>query len=436
MALAIASVLAACTTTEVTHVVKDNPPPSDQPSDDAGTSDDDGGPTTPDAGPPVKDAGPPDTNPPPNDYAKFHPSQPQLQTSGGRVLTNPKFQAITFPADPFRTQIETFVQKIGASGYWSATTKEYGISAGTALTPVHLTESPPTNIDDSDIKVWLRGKIDGKAPGFAPPDDNTLYAIYYPAGTTITLGGTTSCQYFGGYHEEVTLGSGQTVSYAVMPRCSDFGGLQGIDAVTFTSSHELFEAATDSMPETNPAYNHVDDEHFAWSYVFLPEGGDLCVQSQILGARPTDIGFMVQRTWSNAWAKTGHHPCVPGDGAPYFNSAPVLPDTLTFTTYQGQMQVTTKGVHIPVGQSKTIDVQLFSDAPVSSWQVTAIDWAGLQGGQGEELGFSFDKNTGTNGDVLHLTIQALQQSSDGFSAFLIQSKSGSDTNYWVGAVAN
>src|SRR5262249_14573425 len=161
------------------------------------------------------------------------------------------------------------------------TTKEYGVTGASALTPVHLTESPPTNIDNEQIKTWLRQKIDGNAPGFAPPDENTLYAIYYPTGTTITLTGTPSCEYFGGYHEEVQLASGQSVSYAVMPRCANFGGISGIDALTFTSSHELFEATTDALPDTNPAYNHVDDDHFVWSYVFLPEGGDLCVQSQV-----------------------------------------------------------------------------------------------------------------------------------------------------------
>jgi hypothetical protein len=392
------------------------------------------------AGPPVTDAGPggggQDANPPPNNYAKFHPAMPELLSSGGRVLTKPKFQAITFPNDPFRPQIEQFIDKIGASSYWSFIAREYGVMAGSALTPVHLTDPAPSNIDDADIKTWLRSKIDNHAPGFAPPDDNTLYTIFYPSGTTITLTGTTSCDYFGGYHEEVQLSSGKMVSYAVLPRCANFANLKGIDAVTFTASHELFEGVTDALPQTNPAYNHVDDEHFAWSYVFLPEGGDLCVQSQALGTRPSDLGFMVQRTWSNAWAKTGHHPCVPGDGSVYFNAAPVMPDAVTVNAYQGQMQVTTRGIRIPIGQSKTIDLQLFSDGPMANWEVLAIDWAGLQSGQQEELSFSLDKTSGNNGDTLKLTIQALRPAADGFSAFLIQSRSGAQVNYWAAAVAH
>jgi hypothetical protein len=221
-----------------------------------------------------------------------------------------------------------------------------------------------------------------------------------------------------------------------MPRCDTYAELTGMEALSFATSHELIEGSTDPLIYSSPAYDHVDDDHFAWSYVFMNEAGDLCAAAQVLSTKPDDLGFLVQRTWSNNSVKAGHHPCVPTSAAPYFNSAPVFPDTLTFTTNQGQLSVTTKGVRIPVGESRTVDVQLFSDAPVGDWQVMAIDWAGFRTGQNQELAFSFDRASGNNGDTLHLTIQSLVPSADGFSPFLIQSRSGNEVNFWVGAVAN
>jgi hypothetical protein len=127
---------------------------------------------------------------------------------------------------------------------------------------------------------------------------------------------------------------------------------------------------------------------------------------------------------------------VPPFSAPYFNSAPVLVDDVTIDFGDPSGPEPTKGVKIPVGGKKTIDLDLFSDAPTTGvWTVDAFDVFALLGGP-TSLAFSFDKRTGKNGDVLHLTITVTGVGSGGGSEFMLRSTLGSITHYWYGWVAN
>src|SRR6185312_2962472 len=304
--------------------------------------------------------------------------------------------------------------------------QEYGVGAISIASPVQLTEDAPATTTDADIQTWLAGERSSqKLPA---PDANTVYVLYYPAATTsISLGqgGGTSCQSFGGYHSNIVVQPSTPVAYAVIPRCPNFGGLTGLDAVSATSSHEIIEAATDPYPQTVAAFGQLDDNHLVWEFVLGGgEIGDMCAQSPSAFYTPADIGSVVQRVWSNAKAKAGHDPCQPDDGSPYFNSMPVLPEKVTIAG-----QLTTEGVTIPVGQSKTVEIDLFSDAKTSGdWSVSAIDSATLQG-QSPELDFAWDRTSGRNGEKLHLTITVKKASQYGAEAFLLESKLGLTTNF-------
>jgi hypothetical protein len=373
-------------------------------------------------------------------YPAFKPDAPQVQFYGGSILVNPKVVPVYFGNDDtnFTGQITTYLNKLPttAANYWSPAVKEYGIQPPTINAPVQLTESPGTSpLADATIQSWLQQKLTSGDPAWPAPDGDTVYALFYPTGTSITLGqgGGTSCQSFGGYHGNIKVNT-KDVAYAVMPRCAKFGGLTGIDAVTATTSHELIEAATDPYPndQTNAGYAQVDDNHIIWEFVLGGgEVGDMCAQNPDSFFKQTDIGNYVQRTWSNANAAAGHNPCQPSAGLPYFNSVPVLSDKVTVGG-----QLTTKGVTIPVGQSKTIEVDLFSDANTGApWNVTAIDAAQLQQ-QPSELSFSWDKTSGQNGQKLYLTIKVLKQSQYGAESFLIESQLGTQTSVWIGLVGN
>ena len=372
-------------------------------------------------------------------YPAFKVDAPQVLSFNGALLKTPKVVPVYFGNDTstFTDQITTFLGKLASSpSYWPTPVTEYGIGAMTIASPIPLTESADATLSDAQIQTWLQTKLTSNDPLWPAPDANTVYALFYPAGTTISLGqgGGTSCQSFGGYHSNIKVGT-TDVAYAVMPRCSSFGGLTGVNAVTATTSHELIEAATDPYPQdqANAGYAQVDDNHIIWEFVLGGgEVGDMCAQNQGAFYKNPDIGNYVQRTWSNKSAAAGHNPCIPLDGLPYFNSMPVLNENVSV----GGGQLTTKGVTIPVGSSKTIEVDLFSDADTGGpWQVAATDSATLQQ-QAPELELSFDKTSGQNGEKLYLTIKVLKASQYGAEAFILESQLNGRSNLWVGLVGN
>src|SRR2546423_11159635 len=98
----------------------------------------------------------------------------------------------------------------------------------------------------------------------------------------------------------------------------------------------------------------------------LGEVGDLCAQAPSAFFKPSGYSHTVQRTWNNNATATGADPCQPAlPGEVYFNAVPVLNDVVNFN-FQGQSGQT-KGVSIPIGQSKTIDVDLFTEAAMGAF---------------------------------------------------------------------
>jgi hypothetical protein len=394
----------------------------------------------------IVDAGPDVDNGKPSDvYPAPHPPPPEVVTYGGPVLAAPKFVPVFFSNDDAATvaSMKDFASKIGATEYWKAATSEYGVGPGTSLAPIDLAETATGTIDDNQIQTWLLGKLNDNDPAWPAPDADTVYVLHYPAGVTITLqdqqGTAESCQSFGGYHNNVTLDAAHgslDVAYAVLPRCSNFGDLQGLDALTGAESHELVEAATDPYPQVNPAYAQTDEAHLIWTFALGGgETGDMC--AQLPGAFTTfpEIAYTVQRSWSNASAKAGHDPCVPTiPGQAYFNSAPVLNDDIILGF--GGQKISMKGVKIPVGGSKTVEVDLFSDAPTGGpWDVEVMDSSGFMGGS-KMLDLSLDRTSGQNGEKLHLTINVLKASPYKAEAFYVISKLNGQANIWVGLVGN
>src|SRR5262249_55228095 len=92
------------------------------------------------------------------------------------------------------------------------------------------------------------------------------------------------------------------------------------------------------------------------------------------------------------------NPCVPADtSTPYFNSIPVLTDTVSINLGAGQFSA--KGLSIPVGQQKTVELDLFSSAPADAWTLSAQPLIGSV-----PLQITFDKISGVNGDTVHMTV--------------------------------
>lgn len=356
------------------------------------------------------------------------PVFPTVKSRGGPVATSGKVQVITFPADPLTQQIQQFSEKIAVSEYWKNAGAEYGVGPLTVLPPIVNAEDAPTTTTEEGIDQWLVQKLSGATPAFGAPDSNKLYAIYYPASTTIEDGGSglgKSCESYGGYHYETQVG-GVKVAYAVMPRCSDIGDL------TVTASHEYFEWATDSFPLTAPAYNRFDDDHLAWGLALLAELSDLCTyldgQDFIT---PTDIGFLVQRQWSNKLSLSGKHPCGPDKKGPYVQGVPDVQDVgaLPDVGDPSYPMVKTPAIYVEPGKSRTVNVQIYSDQDVSNdISLRAMSFLDFQafggggGGGGGRSDFTYSiENTAKVGDVVELTITAPKTSQYGFDVVVIMS---------------
>ncbi len=391
-----------------------------------------------------------------NIRARLHPPVPTVVTYGAPFLATTKIVPVFFTNDDATTvaALKDFTNQIGGTHYWTATTSEYGVGPATGSTTVDLTEAAPSAIDDSDIETWLAGKLENADPLWPAADENTVYVLYYPAGTSITLQGSQSCQTFGGYHANITLDAAHgsiDVAYAVVPRCPNFAGMNTMDATTGSASHEMIEAATDPYPFTNPAYADVDTQDFYWARALGGgETGDMCAQFAQAFTQFDELPYLVQRTWSNQQALAGHDPCQPElPGEVYFNAAPEL-DHIPTTAF-GQ-QINARGVTIPVGMSKTIDLDLFSDASTSGpFSIHADDVSSLYGGP-QELTFKIEPSEaapcppmspagsvcakGQNGQKVHLTINVVAASSHGSETFFVVARQNKVENLWIGLVGN
>lgn len=368
----------------------------------------------------------------PPGYPAPHPPLPQAVKAAGPILAPPVITVVTFMGDPLAPDAEAMVGALAVSGYWKQTTSEYGVGAPILRPPIHLAGPPAGTLDDSDIIAWLTTELDGKHPDFGAPAPNAIYVLVYPKGTRLTLDGGRSCFDFDGYHNSLALPNGKQVAYAALPRCPSFGGMgTSLDSLTLAISHELIEGTTDPYPLATPAWTDVDKDSLGWGAVIGgAELGDLCEYNPDLFVKPGDIGYTVQRTWSNAAAKLSRDPCVPA--APnqfYFNTAPVLTDTIQ-VPIDAMHMAPTKGMSIPAGKSKTIELDLFSQGPTPNWDLSVRpSYYGSS-----QFDFTFDKTSGKNGDKLHLTVAVNSADPSGQDGFFIISTMGGVQRLWPVAV--
>jgi hypothetical protein len=368
-----------------------------------------------------------------------HPPLPLITTRGGTVLSAARITAVTFAGDPLAADMEAFVSAIGHSQYWDATTSEYGVGPATATAPVRVATAAPATIDDAGLQTFLAAQLASTSAGWPAPGAQSLYVIFFPQSSTITeRNGNRLCAGAAGYHAWLPTPTGQRVAYAVVARCL---GSQHVtrDSVSLIASHEIVEAATDPHLDAYLAPSPLD---YAWTYTMTGgEVGDLCEHDVASDFYAAELGFVVQRTWSNAAALSGHDPCVPrADGDAYFGAAPVLGDTLmlTFNKPGAGRTMAATGVHVPVGGQKTIALQLFSDAPTGPIDVWAEEFpinAALQ--QPADLRLALDKASGMNGATLNLTIQVMSDGAgEGHQYLTVYAQSGDQQHRWPVVVGN
>ena len=227
------------------------------------------------------------------DTVKTAAATPQLVYNGGPLLTSVQVFTVFWGSAWQQSPLSALIPEL--NGFFDAiltsalidqlaeySTSQYQIGHGTRVGTVTLTTPEPgTSIADSDIEQMLNNAIASNS-AFPKPSANTLYFVYLPSGVTVTMGGSSSCQSFCGYHNDI---NGQ-IFYAVEPYPGCAGctsSFSPFDALTITSSHELCEAITDPVPGQG------------WYDQNNGENGDICAwQTKQLG------NYTVQKEWSNS----------------------------------------------------------------------------------------------------------------------------------------
>ena len=367
-----------------------------------------------------------------------HDPLPQIVSLGGPVVSTPHVVPVFFGADPLRPAIESYLRALATSHYWLATTAEYGVGP-LVVDPSIVVDTPaPAAIHEATAASWFVALVNS-SPAFAARSDSTIYAIYPPRSTVVSVPGDPDvCSNGlggGGFHESAIEG-GVHLLFAITARCATPPGQTALDVYGATMSHELVETATDPRLDA-PAFAQTDDAHAAFQVGTWGEVCDLCEYAPRTEFRPVGVPALAQRCWSNVAAAAGRDPCVPAVSQPYFNAAPVATDPVQMRWAGYAFQAT--GVHIPVGQTRTIEVELWSDAPTADWTVTAIDYASTFDGGAPTLRLALDRATGNNGTKLALSITVLRADPTyGGEVFVLESI-GSDgvmRSYWNGFVGN
>jgi hypothetical protein len=366
-------------------------------------------------------------------YPARMPSVPQIADSGGTVMRSVRVVPIFFPGDVHQSTFVDFVSKLSASPYWGAEVREYGVGALSTATPIVLAAAPPATLDDRDIASMIRTRVEDGSLG-----DNdlttlqtTVFVLHVPSSTNVTEGTAgVSCSSFYGYHGQTASADGPVI-YAVLAECEP----EPEKSYTAVIAHELAEAATDPYPVSSPAYLHVDQTHIAWERALSGgEIADLCSPLTSSYFTPEDLGYRIQRTWSNAAMAAFHDPCVPAAATtPYFASVPRFDEDMP-VELEGK-HYTAKGLNLRVGETKTVDVELLSDGPTSgAWELSVRDWLPVVPSGASSVELSLDRTSGVNGEKVHLTITATRTNPSGGTVIAFRSVLGGVTRHWFGGV--
>lgn len=335
---------------------------------------------------------------------------PQV-TGSGVVMANVHVIPVFVPGDPNRDRVVAFLGKLAASPEWSMMVGEYGVGALSVGSPIELTSPLPTTVTNVEIATFMQQQV---ATHWAPFSPANVYALFLPITTRVTNMGLASCTggAGGGYHAWTTAPAATgSIPFIVVQDC----GAQPPLPITMGLAHEVVETATDP---TYQGFGDVAAADIAWA-AFGAEVADMCEGLETSAYLPPGFSDPLQRSWSNAAAAAGQDPCVPHleDAGPYFGGTIDTPDTVTFLTKA------TPGIRIKSGETRTVDVHLFSMAETSGpWTVRTLS-------NNPAVQLSLDRSSGTNGDVLKLSIHAQSSAAAVASIRVVSTLEGYDTQW-------
>ena len=284
-----------------------------------------------------------------------HPPFPLVTAHGGPIIQNIQLVPVYFGADPLLEGLEKFNTWLVGSSYWKTVGADYGVGAGQKLPAVQYGSAPASPTSTLQIRSWLDQQIAG---GSLPkPNAQTVFVLYYPAETTITIDGFASCSVFAGLHDEAVIANDVftgKIPFVVIPRCSFEAGDELMIA-TNVASHEIIEAATDPLGRSDPAWkmDNISGPLEAWEMLTGPEVADLCFNQSYDEIE----GHTVQDIWSNSAAQAGNNPCQPSDPKhPFFT---VSAETTIY--------------HAQPGTTLSINAGAWSNLPTDDWEL-GVNW--------------------------------------------------------------
>jgi hypothetical protein len=360
-------------------------------------------------------------------FPATHAAPPLMSYVGdGPILASPnRFASSDGDLTNF---LQDFGDRITSTAWWTAVTDGYCAPPGSGLcigkgvggghvvldeSARHLYRDTVDASQSSDVRDFLQQHVD--QGDFPDPTPDTAYLVYLPQGSRVSVDGSSSCTAqstgFRGYHFWASVrprsgGDAMRVAYAVFPDCGD-----GKD-ITASVSGALASMATNPQPNDHPAYYMQDA---AWLDVRDSDGqaAGLC------DGTVTEAGFTLSRAWSNKAAAAGHDPCAPaasGDSV-FFSAAPAKQE-----------------IAIAAGESASVDVVAFSDAPHDDWQLEALDTASMRGDE-PVLDLSLSASSVSNGTKVTLTIKVLRDpGGTGLVTYLLRSTGGNVFHGWPASV--
>jgi hypothetical protein len=313
---------------------------------------------------------------------------PRIVHRGGPFLRRPEIATVTFEGDDpgVVERLEAFGAMSVRSAWWREASAGYCLGSDDCIGAVRVGPSIrlphllPAQVRDVDIEKLLEEEArKGVLAGLGP---ESLVLVYLPPG--VALSDAYAPRYCEGgpraFHRMLRAGA-SSFPFAVIPRC-------GSEAdTTATASHEILEAATNPDPSA-PGFRLDSNAAFTATGV---EPVDVCTLLNLDRHRTVELGFRLQRAWSNHEAARGRDPCVPQvPGRPY---AALVPRSAA--------------IRLPPAETSTLLLDAASDGSISSWSVTAIDLTGDQEGT-QYVDARLDKGEVSVGDVVVLSLRAVR----------------------------
>jgi len=253
---------------------------------------------------------------------------PTLKYYGGPIIQNPKIVAVFWSSNvpsAITTQMPLFYSQIVESSFfdWLSEYNTVGLNGqdgqpgsnqgishgafagGYTLNPSRCAGTAACTVSDAQIQDELTAQIDAgnlPAPRSGCDGQNqTIYAIHFPANVTITYPGGSSCSTFCGYHGG-GMYKGMAIAYTVNAdvttgACAGGCGssVSPISNQTAVASEELFNAITDPGISTSIS---TPGRPLAWYAENCGEVGSICdaQQATIMMGSTT---WTVTKVWSN-----------------------------------------------------------------------------------------------------------------------------------------